>query len=197
MRKPLCHWIMASSAALLAPPTLAINMMAFSRHVPTAHAEEPARSTLVGIFESCGNTTNLDDNCVLQRLERVAREEDNTTALAITADYEKALETGNFDTPECQTQTHLQANRIIGHCLLLLNFYVLQSNDQESSVNKFETCLHGGMLGLTYQGNIVAQYFMEQLFEQKGIPSAAQTWKHAIAARRDSNEYDLLKKCYH
>src|SRR5579872_501718 len=158
MSKMLCQWILAVTMSLLAFSTFAIDIEALSRDIPALHSEEPARSTLIGIFESCGNASNLNDNCVLQNLGRVAREEENTTAQAIYDSYFKTFELGTTEFPECQTQTHLQANRVLGHCLLLLNFYTLQGGDQEESVNKFETCFQGGMLGLAHSDNIVAQY---------------------------------------
>ena len=185
--------LICSTAVLFSNNVIAIDLMSYSRNVPAASAQEPARSTVMGIFDSCGNASNLNDDCIMQGLTRVATEENNTVAKAIADSYDNALTMGSSE-PDCQTETHLQANRIVGHCLLLLNYSTLKNGTPPPG--DYETCLQGGMLGLTYQGNIVAQYFMVQLFEQKGIPDAAQAWKNGLEMRKDTNEYELLMKCY-
>ncbi len=160
-------------------------------------ANEPSRATIIGIIESCGSVTNIDDDCVIQGLDRVADEENNQVAKAISQDYENALNTGNFEVnPECQVETHLQANRILGHCLLLAHSYALSERDQFLGISQFELCLQGGLQGLADQGNIVALYMLSDLLEQKGIEDAVYQWKKTKRLRKDSDEYALLTKCY-
>jgi hypothetical protein len=160
-------------------------------------SNEHSRATILGIVQSCGSVTNIDDDCVIQGLDRVADEESNQVAKAISQDYENALNTGNFEiNPECQVETHLQANRIIGHCLLLAHSYALSERDQVSGISQFELCLQGGLQGLADQGNIVALYMLSDVLEQKGIEDAANQWKKTKRLRKDSDEYNLLTKCY-
>jgi len=159
-------------------------------------ADDASRSTLLGIIESCGNASNIDDSCVVDSLNRVAQEENNTTAKSIAASYNQAINAGNFSNPECQTEDHMQANRILGHCILLMNYYALQNQDKEAAINKYELCLQGGMQGLVYQGNIVAQYILSELYSYKGLSEPAQTWKKGLKLRKNTPEYALLMKCY-
>ena len=177
---------------------LAFDAAKYTQNVTISQsANEPSRATILGIVESCGNVTNIDDDCVTQGLDRVADEENNLVAKAISQDYENALNTGNFEVnPECQVETHLQANRIIGHCLLLAHYYALSERDQLSVISQFEICMQGGLQGLSDQGNIVALYMLSDLLEQKGIEDAADQWKKTKRLRKDTDEYALLTKCY-
>jgi len=165
--------------------------------IASQSANEPSRATVLGIVASCGEVTNIDDDCVIEGLDRVAGEENNLIAKAISKDYEDALNSGNFETnPECQIETHLQANRIVGHCLLLSHYYALSERSQHSGASQFELCLQGGLQGLADQGNIVAQYMLSGLLAQKGIDDAADQWKKTKRLKKDSDEYSLLEKCY-
>jgi|GEM_PF-5712061 len=178
--------------------TFAFDAAKYTHNVSVSQsANEPSRATILGIVESCGNVTNIDDDCVIQGLERVADEENNLVAKAIASDYGNALNTGNFEVnPECQVETHLQANRIVGHCLLLSHYYTLSERDQFSGVSQFELCLQGGLQGLADQGNLVALYMLSDVLEQKGIEDAANQWKKTKRLKQDSDEYMLLTKCY-
>ncbi|MGE3319633.1 MAG: hypothetical protein AB7I18_10100 [Candidatus Berkiella sp.] len=165
--------------------------------VASQSANEPSRATVLGIVASCGDVMNIDDDCVIEGLDRVSGEENNLIAKAISKDYEDALNSGNFETnPECQIETHLQANRIVGHCLLLSHYYALSDRDQHSGISQFELCLQGGLQGLADQGNIVAQYMLSGLLAQKGVDDAADQWKKTKRQKKDSDEYALLAKCY-
>ncbi|MCS5711359.1 hypothetical protein [Candidatus Berkiella aquae] len=176
----------------------AFNVMKYSHNLATSEsANEPSRATVLGIVESCGQVTNIDDDCLIQGLDRVANEENNLVAQGISKDYEDALNTGNFDSdPECQVETHLQANRIVGHCLLLAHYYALSERDHNSGLSQLELCLQGGLQGLADQGNMVALYMLSDLLEQKGIEDIANQWKKVKRLRKDSDEYHLLTKCY-
>lgn len=178
--------------------TFAFDAMKYTQNlVASQSANEPSRATVLGIVESCGHVANIDDDCLVQGLERVADEESNLIAKAIAKDYETAINTGNFeDNPECQVETHLQANRIIGHCLLLSHYYALSERDHNAGISQFELCLQGGLGGLADQGNLVALYMLSDLLEQKGIDDAANQWKKIKRLRKDSDEYVLLTKCY-
>jgi len=173
------------------------NPLKYTQNLNTQNTDEASRATLLGIIESCGNATHIVDNCVVAGLNRVAQEENNTTAKVIAAEYEEALQEGNASLPECQIEEHMQANRIIGHCVLLMNYYALQDQDVNSATTHYELCFQGGMQGLAYHGNIVAQFMLSELFEQKGIQGIAQGWRNALKQRKNTPEYTRLMKCYH
>jgi len=189
--------IIAPFLMTITQPLLAVDLMQFTNSLETK-GDETARLSIVGIIESCGNASNIDDSCAIAGLERLSTEENNTYAKALLADYEKALNLGNYSSPECQQDSHMQANRIVAHCLLLLNYYAVKDQDKDLAIMQYETCLQGGMQGLVYQGNIVAQYMLGQLFSLKGIPETAQVWQNAINFRKekDVDEYNALVKCY-
>lgn len=175
-----------------------INVYKYAQSLQSQNADHSASSTLLGIIESCGNSTNINDDCVLQALQRVSVEENNEYAKSIAADYLQALGEGNYFTvPECQTESHAQANRILAHCILLLNYYALKNQDKDAAIKQFEMCLRGGMQGLVYQGNIVAQYILANLYEKKGLSQPAEVWKRALKLKKDTEQYQLLMKCYH
>lgn len=180
----------------IAPPLLALDLLKYADFAHYEQNNEASRTTLLGIIESCGKSFNLDDDCVIAGFERVEAEENNALAKYITSNYQKALAEGNFNNLECQVETHLQANQIIGHCLLLLHYYAIGDQDFDAAMSQYKMCLHGGLQGLVYQGNIVAQFMLGKLMDQSGFPEAAKSWKEAIKLRKDSDEFLLLKKCY-
>ncbi len=183
---------------LISVPTsvIAVNFQRYSSSMPAYSADELSRTTLLGILGSCGNTSNLDDNCVVQNLERVATEENNSEAKSLLADYEAALHEGRGDQPECQTEDHMQVNRIIGHCVLLLNYYALDTNDKEAAIAQFGTCLQGGMIGLAYQGNLAAQLVLSDIFNEKGLSDQASLWRNSAKTRKNTEDYQLMVRCY-
>jgi hypothetical protein len=181
---------------LSSPPLFAINFQTYVKSLRLQNANETSRSTLLGIIGSCGSNTHLDDDCLIEGLERVAVEENNREALAIIKDYEKALAEGNFEKPECQTDSHLQSNRTIGHCVLLLNNYMIENNDKESATAQYELCLQGGMLGLAYAGNISAAFLLSEIFREKNVHDPANHWSNFVRTKRGSDDYEVLMRCY-
>ncbi len=197
MNKPYCIWIIAALLVLFSLPSIAMNPLKYTKNLQTQNADPSSRSTLLGIIESCGNVTNINDDCVLKGLERVSIEENNEYATAIGTNYEKALAEGQYNTiPECQTETHMQVNRILGHCILLMNYYALKDYDKTSAIHQYELCLQGGMQGLVYQGNIVAQSILINIYDKKGLFAAAEIWTKAIKKRKHTEDYALLMQCY-
>lgn len=188
---------MLSISLLLPVTTLATDLLGYANNIVPYDLDDASRSTLLGIVDSCGTPTNVDDDCVLKGLERVAQEENNLTAASMLQEYARAINEGNFSTqPECQTQTHLQANRILAHCTLLLNYSAIKEQNTDTASAQFNMCLQGGLQGLVYQGNIVAQYFLSQFYSQKGITEPADVWRRAVLLRQGTDEYKLLSKCY-
>lgn len=176
---------------------MAINLLQYSDRIQTLDTDPSSRSTLLGISDACGAATNVDDDCVLKGLERVATEEDNLAARGMLSEYARAINEGQFSTqPECHVETHLQANRILAHCTLLLNYSGLKEQDIDKAKAQFNMCLQGGLQGLVYQGNIVAQYMLGEFYAQKGLDDPAAVWKRALRLRKDTDEYALLEKCY-
>lgn len=186
------------SLSLLSPlPVWGMNIMGYAEKVVPYNLDDATRSTLLGIVDSCGTPTNVDDDCVLKGLERVAIEENNTIASIMLQEYARAIGEGRFSTePECHVETHLQANRILAHCTLLLNYSALKDQNTDTATAQFNMCLQGGLQGLVFQGNIVAQYMLSQFYIQKGIIEAADTWRRALLLRKDTPEYALLINCY-
>lgn len=180
----------------LSEQLFAVDFQKYIDHMQANLADESSRSTLLGIVGSCGNSSNLDDACVVQGLERVATEENNQQAKSILADYAKSLNEGNANIPECQTESHMQVNRTMGHCLLLLNYYALENDDKDAATVKYETCLQGGMLGLAYQGNLAAQFLLADIFYERGLSEQGSLWKNSLKTRRGSEDYEILMKCY-
>lgn len=196
LKKFTLIWI-GGGMCLLTPPLYALNLYKYARSAQSHRADESARTTLLGIIGSCGGATNMDDNCVVQNLERVSTEENNHDAYIMLRDYEQATNEGHYDDqPECQNENHRQVNRTIGHCTLLLNYYALETNDIDSSRLHYEMCLQGGMLGLAYQGNLAAQYALSLIFAEKDLSEHADLWRNAIKARKNTEAYKLLMKCY-
>jgi hypothetical protein len=174
----------------------AIDFQKYAKHNRVQEANETSRRTLLGIIGSCGNATHLDDDCMVQGLERVAQEENNAQAKAISNDYDKALMEGNFSKPECQTESHLQANRTIGHCILLLNNYMLEDYEKNDAILQYEMCLQGGMMGLAYQGNLAAQYMLSEIYREKNQAEQGAVWTEYLKTKKNTDEYDILMRCY-
>lgn len=186
------------SLCLFTPSSsFAIDLMSYTQKIILNTTDDAARSTVLGIADSCGTPTNVDDDCVIRGLERVAKEESNLIAGAILSEYARAIDEGRFSTyPECHIETHLQANRILAHCTLLLNYSALKDQNSDAATAQFNMCLQGGLQGLVYQGNIVAQYMLSQFYAQKGISAPADVWKRALLLRKNTDEFTLLMKCY-
>lgn len=186
------------SLCLLTPSSsLAIDLMSYARKVVLSTTDDAARSTVLGIADACGTPSNVDDDCVIRGLERVVREENNLIAAAILSEYARAIDEGHFSTyPECHNETHLQANRILAHCTLLLNYAALKDQNLDAATGQFNMCLQGGLQGLVYQGNIVSQYMLSQFYAQKGISAPADVWKRALLLRKNTDEFALLARCY-
>lgn len=181
---------------LFCSPLYAIDFDKYTKNVRIENPSETSRKTLLGIIDSCGNTNRLDDDCMVQNLERVAKEEGNIEATVILNEYQKAISEGNFSKPECQTESHTQANLTIGHCLLLFNSYMLENYEKEDAVLRYEMCLQGGMMGLAYQGNLAAQYLLSEIYREKQQQTQVETWTDAIKASKDTYDYHVLMKCY-
>jgi hypothetical protein len=181
---------------LMATQAIAIDFQKYTKNIHVQEANETSQKTLLGIINSCGNIKNLDDDCVVQALDRVAQEENNKEAKIITSEYEKAITEGSFSKPECQTDNHMQANRTIGHCVLLLNCSLLENEDKEDAVNQYEMCLQGGMTGLAYQGNLAAQYLLSEILREKNQPDQETFWSNYVKSKKHTDEYDVLLKCY-
>lgn len=187
------------SLFLLSPSSsFGIDFMSYTQKIiPSTAADVATRSTVLGITDACGTPSNVDDDCVIRGLERVVREESNLIAAAILSEYARAVDEGHFSThPECHVETHLQANRILAHCTLLLNYAALKEQNPDVATAQFNMCLQGGLQGLVYQGNIVSQYMLGQLYAQKGITGPADIWKRALLLRKNTDEFTLLMKCY-
>ncbi|MBN9286762.1 MAG: hypothetical protein BGO43_02465 [Gammaproteobacteria bacterium 39-13] len=191
-----CKRVIALFLIVFSSHLFAIDYQTYLKNLRSRDDNETSRATLSGIIGSCGNSANLDDDCLIQGLERVTEEENNNEAKLILAEYEKALNSGNFYRPECQTEGHLQANRTIGHCVLLLNSHMIQNNDKEAANAQFELCLQGGMLGLAYAGNLAAAYMLAEIFREKEVESAATHWSNFIKSKKGTDDHELLMKCY-
>ncbi len=187
------------SLALLLCVSPAIYAIDFQKYVKDSQicaANETSRKTLLGIIDSCGNTTRLDDDCLIQGLERVTKEENNLEAKIILQAYEKAISEGNFIKPECQTENHMQANLTIGHCILLYNSYMLENYEKEDAVLRYEMCLQGGMMGLAYHGNLAAQYILSEIYRDKQQLAQEATWAESLKSKKETDEYDIMMRCY-
>lgn len=191
MAAMLCLCLLTSTTSM------AINLLQYSKNIIPSDLDASSRATLLGIADACGTPTNVDDDCVLKGLERVNNEEGNITAGMMLKEYSQAINEGQYLTqPECQVQTSLQANRILAHCILLLNYSALKDRDNDTATAQFNMCLQGGLQGLVYQGNIVAQYLLAEFYAQRGLDDPATVWKRALKLRKDTDEYTLLLKCY-
>ena len=188
-----------SSFALLlclSPLTYAIDFQKYTKDDRICSANETSRKTLLGIIDSCGNTTRLDDDCLVQGLERVAKEENNTEAKLILNEYEKAISEGNFIKPDCQTENHMQANLTIGHCILLYHSYILENYEKNDAILRYEMCLQGGMMGLAYHGNLAAQYMLSEIYRDKHQLTQEATWAESLKTKKETDEYDIMMRCY-
>lgn len=175
----------------------AVDFMSYANKIVPETVDAAARTTVLGITDACGTSTNVDDDCVIRGLERVVNEESNLIAAAILSEYARAIDEGHFSSqPECHVETHLQANRILAHCTLLLNYAALKEQSPDAAIAQFNMCLQGGLQGLVYQGNIVSQYMLAQFYTQKGITAPAEVWRRALSLRKNTDEYRLLEKCY-
>ena len=198
MRKMLCKGMLYCSLALFSCQVLALNLHHYEKHLDSLNdVDGTAHSTILSIIGGCGNSTSLDSDCVLQGLSRVSTEENNSLAKSIATVYEKALGEGNYETlPECQSETNLQVNRNLGHCVFLMYYYALKNEDHPAAAKQYETCLQGGMLGLAYQGNLAAQRILGKIFDERGMEDTATLWLKVFEQRKGTEEYDLALKCY-
>ena len=171
----------------------AIDLLKYTKNLEKNTSDESAKGTIIGILGTCGNQYNLNDSCVLSGLERVSTEEGNTLAKSILEDYQNAL---NETDPECQNENFKTVKRTIGHCILLMNYYSIEYNDNEGALNQYETCLQGGMTGLAYQGILPAAYLLGQVFQDKGVETTADTWIKFFNSKKGTEEYDLVLKCF-
>lgn len=187
--------LLASAWILFSPALLAIDLIQYTKNLPIK-VPDLDRSTIIGIFDSCGNASNIKDDCVIAGLERVKTEENNKTAKEMLEVYEQSQGMGDYANPECQIESHLQANRVVGHCILLMDYFAVKNLDESAAVGQYQMCLLGGMQGLTFNGNIVAQYILSQLYEERGVQNTADIWKKALLMRKDTDEYHSLMKCY-
>ncbi|MBS0290638.1 MAG: hypothetical protein JSS07_11470 [Proteobacteria bacterium] len=176
--------------------SMAIDFQKYTKNIQVQDASETSRKTLLGIIENCGNSNHLDDDCMIQNLERVAQEENISEARNILKEYEKALAEGNFSKPECQTEGHLQANRTLGHCILLLNSNMLENYEESDAVLRYEMCLQGGMMGLAYHGNLAAQYMLSKIYHEKSQEEQARIWSSTLKTKKETDEYHILMSCY-
>lgn len=190
------EWILAITLLLASSFCYAMQFQNYTKTIRKLDLDETERDTLLSIMNACGQAKNLDDDCAIQELDRVATEESNEHAKIMLRDYDAAIREGNGMDLECQTDNHTQVNRTLGHCVLLLNFYAIEEKQSENALQQYEVCLQGGMLGLAYQGNLAAQFVLTQLFNEKDMPDSATTWQHALNQQKESDEYMLLMKCY-
>lgn len=155
-----------------------------------------ASSNLLNIIDSCGNSANLNDDCVVKGLQQAAEGGDEN-AKRLVQSYIQALGEGNyFNAPECQTDAHQQANRTLAHCVLLMNYNALKNQDKDAAIKQYEMCVQGGMQSLVYQGNIVAQYILGDMYQQKGLSQPAEVWKRGLKLRENTPEFQSLMRCY-
>ncbi len=181
---------------LSSPLSYAVEFQKYTKDLQIEDSSETSRKTLLGIIDSCGNTTRLDDACMVEGLERVSKEENNIEARFILNQYNKAISEGNFNKPECQTESHTQANLTIGHCILLFNSYMLENYEKNDAISRYEMCLQGGMMGLAYHGNLAAQYMLSEIYHDKQQDTQGITWTESLKTKKDTEEYDILMKCY-
>ncbi len=196
MRLTVAYGSLALTLCLHSHTLFAIDFQKYTKNVQIEDSSETSRKTLLGIIDSCGNTTRLDDDCMVQSLERVKKEENNHEAQIILNEYQKAISEGNFSKPECQTESHTQANMTIGHCILLFNSYILENYEKNDAISRYEMCLQGGMMGLAYHGNLAAQFMLSEIYRDKQQEAQGATWAESLKTKRDTDEYDILMKCY-
>lgn len=171
-----------------------VDLNSFAKNLPQ-NVPPTERSTIIGIFDSCGSASNIEDGCAISGLQQAASQ-NNVTAKTLLDNYQQVQGFGNMTNPECQVASHQQANKLIGHCVLMMDYFAIKDNDPAAAVGKYDNCLVASMQELTFNGNIVAQYFMSQLYGQRGVPQAAEVWKRALLMKQDTDEYKLLMKCY-
>lgn len=196
MYRLLTKWILAITLLFISSLSFAIEFQKYTQTIRKMDLDETERDTLLSIMNACGQAKNLDDDCVIQELDRVATEESNEHAKRILQAYDAAVHEGNSMDLECQTDNHTQVNRTLGHCILLLNLYAIEEKQIDNALQQYEVCLQGGMLGLAYQGNLVAQFVLSQLFAEREMSDPATLWKNSLKHHKDTDEYKLLEKCY-
>lgn len=176
-------------------PCWGVNLMQFTQDLPVNLTSEE-RGTLLNVFTPCGQVTNIDDYCVTSGLEALVQKDQNPIASTMLTQYQATQAMGQADKTECQLETHRKSNRVVGHCLFRMYFAALETQDAAEATEQYQFCLMSSMLALTYQGNIVAQYFLSQLYDQGGQGETGLVWKRALSMRQETEEYKALSDCY-
>ncbi len=149
---------------------------------------------VLGVLDYCSNANNMKPDCVLPQLTAL---QDNPVAKNILSEYARAQSEGKFNQlPECQTQKHQDTNYVLAHCMLVMNLFALKNLNRDAAINKYQTCLQGGLIGLAYDGNMSAQYLLSQIFKGRGIQQSAEVWQNSLEYKKGTEEDLLMRKCY-
>jgi hypothetical protein len=136
----------------------------------------------------------MQADCVIPQLKTLPQ---NELATNIINGYAKTQTEGKFDKlPECQTQKHKDTNDVLGRCWLVMNMSALKDQNKEAAIQKYQTCLQGGLIGLAYDGNMSAQYLLSQIFKSTGVEQSAQVWERSLDFKKGTEEDLLMRKCY-
>lgn len=187
-------FILCLLCCMIIKPALAANLMQYTENLPI-QLDTKERAALLTAFQFCGSLANIDDQCVISQLESL-QNEGQERAKIIVRQFKETQSLGKADKPECQLETHRKSNRVVGHCMLVMNYFAIENQDADQAVRDYEECLTSSMLALTYQGNIVAQYFLIQLYNQQNLGDTGRVWTRALKMRQETDEYKQLIECY-
>lgn len=177
--------------------SIAVNLSQFVKSLPSANVPAATSNYITATIDGCTSSTHLDDDCVINGLTRYVENSGSPEARSLINSYNTALSLGNYNTvPECQTQAHFDANKVVGHCVIRMYSKALSSNSRQAASDEYQLCLQSGLMLLVYQGNIAAQYLIGSVYSTRDLGSSAEVWQKAIEERKDTPEYQLLMRCY-
>lgn len=176
----------------------ATDLLQYANSLQVDKIDPASTITLTGLIESCGNNNQkFNDLCMIEGLQYAAKNERYPIARSILQTYMKILSEGKVDILEkCHHETHLEANKVVGHCFLLMSYHALKTQNPYTAKKEYELCLQGSLQALLYNGNIVAQYLLSKLYGENGLEKSATAWNKGLSLRENTKEYRLLKECY-
>lgn len=171
---------------------------AVASSIKTHKASENTRIELLSILDQCGGSPdNMDAECVLVGLQdNTIKKNDPTTPRQIIESYRAVMAT-DMQRAECINDELMAANYAVGSCVLVLNFFALDStNEVESVHDEIYRCLNIQMGYFAYNGNPIAQYRLEKLAKQAKRPDEAKAWNRMLKKTTTEKELEFIKNCY-
>lgn len=158
------------------------------------------RTNILAAIDNCFTDEYLDDVCAKDALQELVDQDSSSFAFKILNDYNLALMQGNVSDRACRTEEHLQANQLVGHCILMMNYQTLDNLDNDIGFEEYKTCLQGGLGALSFTGNLAVLTHLRSLYNFENLTEdendTAKFWNKALTRQKDTDQLNLLKSCF-